>query len=84
MVIVFCYKVQEDYNCDFLVKGFFWRGGVLYSVFCQVDQTVRRGRIVLFLKFFMPPGMFRDLLLRRESSIDPIAEYHQIRTGWLS
>ena len=27
-------------------------GEVLYSVFCQGDQTIRRGKIFLFLKFF--------------------------------
>ena len=50
-------------------------GGFLYSAFCQGDQTIRRGKTFLFLKFCMPSRMNQDLLLRQESSLFPIAEY---------
>ena len=51
---------------------------VLYSAFCQGNQTIRSGKIVLFLKFFIPSRMNQGLLLRQESSLYPIAEYHKI------
>ena len=51
---------------------------VVCSAFCQGDQTIRRGKILLFLKFCMPSRMNQGLLLRQESSLYPIAEYHQI------
>ena len=53
-------------------------GEVLYSAFCQGDQTIRWGKIFLFLKFCLPSRMNQGLLLRQESSLYPIAEYHQI------
>ena len=53
-------------------------GEVLYSAFCQGDQTIRRGKILLFLKFCMPSRMNQGLLLRQERSIYPLAEHHQI------
>ena len=53
-------------------------GEVLYTAFCQGDQTIRRGKIFLFLKFCMLPRMNQDLLRHQESSLYPIAEYHQL------
>ena len=51
---------------------------VLSYALCQDDQTIRTGKILLLLKFCMPSRMNQSLLLRQESSINPIAEYHQI------
>ena len=51
---------------------------VLYSAFCQGDQTIRTGKILLFLKFCMPSKVNQGLLLRQESSLYPRAEYHKI------
>ena len=48
-------------------------GEVLCYAFCQGDQTIRRGKIVLFLKFGMPSRLNQVLLLRQESSLYPIA-----------
>ena len=53
-------------------------GKVPFSAFCHGDQTIRRGKILLFLTFCMPSRMNQGLLLRQESSLHPIAEYHQI------
>ena len=53
-------------------------GEVLYSAICQGDQTIRRGKILLFLKFCMPSRMNQGMLLRQESLLYPIAQYHQI------
>ena len=53
-------------------------GEVLYSAICQGDQTIPRGKILLFLTFCMPSKMNQGLLLRQENSLYPIAEYHQI------
>ena len=50
-------------------------GEVLYSTFCQGDQTFRRGKIFSFLKFCMPSRMNQGLLLRQKSSLYPKAEY---------
>ena len=50
----------------------------MYSAFCQADQTIRRGKIFLFPKFCMLSKMNQGLLLRQESSVNPIAECHQI------
>ena len=55
-------------------------GELLYSAICQGDQIIRRGKILLFQKFCMPSRMNQGLLLRKESSLYPIAEYHQIST----
>ena len=52
-------------------------GEILYSAISQGDQTILRGKIFLFLKFCMPSRMNQGLLLRQESSLYPIAEYHQ-------
>ena len=34
-------------------------GEVLYSAFCQGDQTIRRGKIFLFLKFCISRSLTR-------------------------
>ena len=52
-------------------------GEVLYSAVCPGDQTIRRRKLLSFLKFFMPSNMNQGLVLRQESSLYPIAEYHQ-------
>ena len=52
-------------------------GEVLYSAICQGDQNIRGGKIVLFLKFCLPPRLNQGSLFRQESSLYPIAEYHQ-------
>ena len=57
-------------------------GEVLYFAFCQGDQTFRRRKIFLFLKFCILSRMIQGLLLRQESSLYPIAECHQIWTRW--
>ena len=37
-------------------------GEVPYSAFCQGDQTIHRGKILLFLKFYVPSGLNQGLL----------------------
>ena len=50
---------------------------VLYSAFCQGDQTICRVKNFLLRKFFMPSRLNQDLLPCQKSSLYPITEYHQ-------
>ena len=44
-------------------------GEVSSSAFCRGDQIIRRGKILLLLKFCMPSRMIQALLLRQENSL---------------
>ena len=48
---------------------------VLYAAFFHGDQTVRSGRVFVFLMFCVPSRVNQDLLLSQESALSAIIEH---------
>ena len=80
--VAYClFRLQEGYRYEVYSQRRHM-GEVLYSAFCQGNQTLCSGKILLFLKFWRPSRLNQDVLLHLENSLVPVTEYHHFWTRW--